>query len=152
MNKTILHGFVGRDPELKMTPNGQALCRFSFATTERWVKDGEKKEKVEWHNIVVWGKQAESMEKWVKKGTELLIEGKIEYNSYADKDNPEKKLYSTHIRLDRFEFCGKNNSGNSNNNSSDDDNYPEPPPEPRTTSTTRTMSAPSGGYEDDIPF
>lgn len=143
MNKWIGKGFVGRDPELKMTPNGQALCRFSIATTERWVKDGEKKEKTEWHNIVAWGKQAEAIEKYVRKGQELLIEGKIEYNTYADKDNPDKKLYSTHIRLDRFEFCGKSNDGGSS----------RPDPEPSGYAAEPSSNGTSGGnYDEDIPF
>jgi single-strand DNA-binding protein len=156
MNKATLHGYVGRDPELKMTQGGVAFARFSFATTEVWKdKEGNKQSKTEWHQIVAWGPLAERAEKNIKKGQELLIEGKIEYQQVPDKDNPEKKVTFTNIKMSNFDFCGKKdgNSGNSRpdpdpgrdanysgHDNSGDDDYTPP------------ASSSSSSYDDDIPF
>lgn len=107
-NKVILHGFLGKDPELKATPGGATLCRFSVATTENWKdKDGSAKSKTEWHNIVAWGKQGEAIEKFFKKGAEIIIEGKIEYTEGKNPADENKKIWYTHIKLNAFDFCGK---------------------------------------------
>ena len=142
-NKAILHGFVGKDPELKMTPGGVALCKFSLATTETWKNTaGEKQQKTEWHNIVAWNKQAETIEKLVKKGTELVIEGKIEYTSVEDKDRPGKKLFFTSIRMEKFDFCGKKQEGGYS-----------AAPDPEHTGYQSTSDNNGGSDEDmDIPF
>ncbi|HQL47458.1 MAG TPA: single-stranded DNA-binding protein, partial [Holophaga sp.] len=93
MNKVILIGNLGKDPELKMTPSGQALARFSVATTETWrSKDNpsERQSKTEWHNIVVWGKQAETAEKYLRKGQQVMIEGRIQYREYQDQTGAKR--------------------------------------------------------------
>ena len=107
-NKLFLHGFLGRDPELKMTPAGVPLCRFSVATTETWkTKEGEKKSKTEWHNVVAWNKQAENIEKFFKKGSEIMLEGKVEYTEAKNPADESKKIWYTHVKLISFDFCGK---------------------------------------------
>jgi len=142
-NKAILHGFVGKDPELKVLPNGgTTLCRFSLATTESWKdKDGVKQSKTEWHNIVAWNKQAEAIDKFVKKGTELIVEGKIEYTSVADKNDASKKVYFTSIKLEKFDFCGKKEGGQA-----------APDPEPGYQSESGSGSSNSVDDDTDIPF
>jgi len=102
MNKVILIGRVGKDAE---NPTAAQLAKFSLATTEKWTgKDGQKQEKTEWHNVVCFGKQAETALKYIKKGMMLSVEGSIEYQKY-EKDG--KTLYSTSIKCDRFEFLSK---------------------------------------------
>jgi len=102
MNKVILIGRVGKDAE---NPTAAQLAKFSLATTEKWTgKDGQKQEKTEWHNVVCFGKQAETALKYIKKGIMLSVEGSIEYQKY-EKDG--KTLYSTSIKCDRFEFLSK---------------------------------------------
>lgn len=146
MNKVILIGNIGRDPELKMTPGGQALARFSLATTETWkTPQGEKKEKTEWHRIVVWGKQAEIAEKYLRKGRQIMVEGRIQYGEYTDQAGVKKTTCD--IRCDNFVMLGRQDEmarGGSGASGSDhrggDFDEPLPPP-------------PAGGaYDDDIPF
>ena len=139
LNKAILIGNLGRDPELKMTQSGTALCRFSIATTETWKNpQGEKQSKTEWHNITVWGKLAEVAEKYLRKGKQVMIEGKIEYQEYKDKDGVDKK--ATNIRCDNFVMLGSQGDGGKHEQESG------------TNSGKPASSSGSGGYDDDIPF
>jgi single-strand DNA-binding protein len=143
LNKVILIGNLGRDPELKMTPNGQALARFSVATTETWKgQDGNKQSKTEWHNIVVWGKQAEIAEKYLRKGKQVMIEGRIQYREYTDQAGVKKTACD--IRCDNFVMLGKMEEGGARSGGSHrDEGFDEPmPPAP----------ASGGGFDDDIPF
>ena len=86
VNKVILVGHVGRDPEQRYTPSGTAVTKFSLATTETWGSGDARKNMTEWHNIVVWGKTAEFCANYVKKGTLLYIEGKIRTNKWKDRE------------------------------------------------------------------
>ncbi len=105
VNKAIILGNLGRDPEVKQTPSGQSVCKFSMATTERWKdKEGQKQERTEWHNIVVWGKQAELCGQYLAKGRQAYVEGRINTRSYDDK-NGEKK-YITEITASDVRFIG----------------------------------------------
>ena len=105
MNKTFLHGHVGKDPEVKTIDSGKKVAKFTFATSESY-KDsqGERKETTSWHSIVMWDKLAELCEKYVKKGSELILEGKISYRDYTDKEGVKK--YFTEIVCNSLEFCG----------------------------------------------
>ena len=106
MNKAIILGRLGQDPELKFTPSGAAVCNFSLATSEKWKdKDGQQQERTEWHRVTVWKKQAELCNQYLKKGSQCLIEGKIQTRSWDDKDG--KKCYTTEIIGDRVQFLGK---------------------------------------------
>lgn len=105
VNKAIILGNLGKDPELKYTPAGKAVCNFSVATNEVWKdKSGEKKEKVEWHRVVVWGDQAENCSKYLTKGCSVYVEGRIQTRSWDDKDGNKK--YTTEITADRIVFLG----------------------------------------------
>ncbi len=110
LNKVLLIGNLGRDPELKATPSGQSVCRFSLATTETWRNpQGEKQSKTEWHNIVVWGKQAEIAEKYLRKGKQVMIEGRIQYREYTDQAGVKKTACD--IRCDNFVMLGRMEEG-----------------------------------------
>ncbi len=105
VNKVILIGNLGRDPEVRFTANGRAVANFSIATTERWVDtNGEKQERTEWHNIVVWGKQGETCAQYLAKGRQVYIEGSIRNRSYDDKSG--NKRYITEIIAQRVRFLG----------------------------------------------
>ena len=144
LNKVMLIGNLGRDPELKATPSGQALARFSVATTETWKNpQGEKQSKTEWHNIVVWGKQAETAEKFLRKGKQVLVEGRIQYREYTDQAGVKKT--ACEIRCDNFVMLGRMEEGGARSEGQDD--YESTGPVP-------PISSGVGGYEDpsDIPF
>jgi single-strand DNA-binding protein len=105
VNKAILIGNLGKDPELKYTPSGKAVASFSLATTERWTgQDGQKNEATTWHNIVAWGKQAEIMKEYLAKGKQVYIEGRIDNRSYEDKEGNKK--YISEIVVTNFQFLG----------------------------------------------
>lgn len=104
MNKATLHGFTGKDPEVRTLESGKKIAKFTLATTSyRKDKDGNKI--TEWHSIIAWEKLAELCEKYIRKGTELIVEGEISYRDYTDKDGVKK--YFTEIICNGIEFCGK---------------------------------------------
>jgi single-strand DNA-binding protein len=145
LNKVMLIGNLGRDPELKVTPSGQALARFSVATTETWKNpQGEKQSKTEWHNIVIWGKQAETAEKFLRKGKQVLIEGRIQYREYTDQAGVKKT--ACEIRCDNFVMLGRMDEGGGPRNYGGADDYESTGPVPP------VAQGGGGGYEDDIPF
>ena len=102
MNKVILIGRLGNDPE-KSDVKGTAKVWFSLATTKRWKKDGQSQSKTEWHRIVAWGKLAEIMDQYLKKGSQVAIEGEINCRSYEEKG---VKKYITEITADQMEMLG----------------------------------------------
>jgi single-strand DNA-binding protein len=105
VNKAILIGNLGADPDLRYTPGGQAVASFSIATTERYKnKEGEQQERTEWHNIVCWGRQAEIANEYLKKGSPVYIEGRIQTRSYDDKDGI--KRYRTEIVTRQMQLLG----------------------------------------------
>ena len=104
VNKAILLGNLGKDPELKHTASGKTVVNFSMATSERWTSDGEKQESTTWHNIVAWGKQAEVMAEYLRKGKQVYIEGRIANRSYDDKDG--NKRYISEVVVQNFSFVG----------------------------------------------
>ncbi|NUM31651.1 MAG: single-stranded DNA-binding protein [Bacteroidetes bacterium] len=115
-NSVRLFGNVGQDPEIKTLENGNKLAKFSLATTEKFRDSkGEITEETTWHNLVVWGKQADTIEKYVKKGEKLLIEGRLTNRSYEAKDGTKK--YITEIVVNEFLFAGlpKNKLNNEEN-------------------------------------
>lgn len=104
VNKVIILGNLGRDPELKYTQSGTAICNLAVATTRKWKgKDGKMAEETEWHRIVVWGTQAENANKYLAKGRQVYIEGRLKTDSY-EKDG--HKHYSTTIQADVVQFIG----------------------------------------------
>lgn len=122
MNKVILIGYVGKNPECKTLQTGTEVASFSLATTEKWTSNGEKKEETSWHNVVFWGKQAELCQKYVFKGSKIMVEGRIKYEVY-EKDG--EKRYATKITGERLEFLSKKEHSTQ---STGDDEYNQAPP------------------------
>jgi single-strand DNA-binding protein len=110
VNKVILVGNLGRDAELRYTPGGAAVSKFSVATTEIWNdKAGQRQERTEWHNIDLWGKQAESLSGYLVKGKQIYVEGRLQTDEYTDKDGNKRK--TTRVRCDRVVLLGGGGRG-----------------------------------------
>ena len=111
LNKAIVIGNLTRDPELRSLPSGIKVCSFSLATNRVWKdKNGAKQESVDYHNVVVFGRQAETVAQYMKKGSSILVEGRMQTRSWDDKNSGEKK-YRTEIVADRTQFGPKSGGG-----------------------------------------
>lgn len=103
VNKVILVGRLGKDPETRYTSGGQAVCNFSLATDETFKdKSGERQKRTEWHRIVVWAKQAEIAQQYLKKGAQIYLEGRIQSREWTDKENQKRTSYeivATNFRM-----------------------------------------------------
>jgi single-strand DNA-binding protein len=134
VNKAIILGNLGADPELRYTPTGQAVTSFSLATTEKYKdKSGAAQSRTEWHNVVCWGRLAEIAKDYLKKGSPVYIEGRIQYRSYDDKDGI--KRYRTEIVATGLQLLGSRPGGES-----------KPAEAPDTSEPTMPVE------EDDLPF
>ncbi|MBF0492505.1 MAG: single-stranded DNA-binding protein [Deltaproteobacteria bacterium] len=140
VNKVILVGNLGSDPEVKYTPSGSAVANFTMATHERW-KDasGQDQEKTEWHRIVVWGKQAENCGQYLSKGRSAYIEGRLQTREWTDKEG--NKRYTTEVVAQTVQFLGSAPGAGGERSKS----Y-ESAPAPK----AKVAAAVAG--EDDIPF
>jgi single-strand DNA-binding protein len=148
VNKVILLGRLGQDPELKYTPGGAAVCNFSVATTEAWTdKQGQKQEKTEWHRIVVWGKLAELCNQYLAKGRQAFIEGRLQTRSWDDKDGT--KRYTTEIMASTVQFIGGATTGANNNV---DKSYNQAAPATENVSQEYQIANDASFAADDIPF
>lgn len=129
VNKAILLGRLGKDPEIKYTPSGMAIANFTMATSENFKdKDGQKQERTEWHRIVTFGKLAEICGEYLAKGKQVYIEGRIQTRSWDDKDGNKK--YTTEIVANTMQMLGKpDEKGKDSGNMSGETNVsPEAPP------------------------
>ncbi len=112
VNKVILLGNLGRDPETRYTTGGDAVTNLRIATSEQWKdKSGEKQERTEWHSVVLFGRQAEVAGEYLKKGRSVYIEGRLQTRKYTDKEGVEK--YSTEVVADRMQLIGGAREGGS---------------------------------------
>ena len=145
VNKVILVGNLGRDAEVRFTPGGQAVATLNLATTEQWNdREGQRQEKTEWHRVVLWGKQAESLQQYLVKGKQIYVEGRLQTRQWDDKDG--NKRYTTEIKADRVTLLGGSGGGGRGGGGGMDRSaspgsgggMDEPPMEPMT--------------DDDIPF
>jgi single-strand DNA-binding protein len=142
VNKVILVGNLGRDSELRYTPGGAAVATLNLATTEVWNdKSNQRQEKTEWHRVIVWGKQAESLQEYLTKGKQIYVEGRLQTRQWDDKDG--NKRYTTEIKADRITLLGGSGGGRSSGSTGTErgvgsQGQDEPPVEPMT--------------DDDIPF
>ena len=142
VNKVILVGNVGKDPEVRYLDSGVAVCNFPLATSESYKnRDGEKVTSTEWHNIVMWRSLAEIAEKYVKKGTQLFIEGKIRTRSWDDRDG--NKRYTTEIVADNMQMLGRR---------ADEGQASAAPTESQPASDTFDDIAADTEGTDDLPF
>jgi len=140
INKVILVGHLGKDPEIRHLDNNVTVASFPLATSETYNKDGKRIEQTEWHNIVMWRGLAEIAEKFLHKGKLVYIEGKIRTRSYEDRENI--KRYTTEIVADNFTMLGRKSDfeGGSNNSQSNDENE-------NTVNFKENL-----GEDDDLPF
>lgn len=105
VNKVILIGNLGNDPEVRYTSSGQAVTELRMATTEQWSdKDGQRQERTEWHSVQVWGKTAEHCAQYLAKGRSVYVEGRLESREYADKEGVKRKVWE--VRADKVTFLG----------------------------------------------
>jgi len=143
LNKVMLIGRLGSDPELRYTPDGTAVANFSIATSEEW-KDknsGEKKERTEWHRVVAWRKLGEICGEYLAKGKQIYVEGRIQTRSWEDKDG--NKRYTTEIVASDIQFLGVKDSNNASGSYIN-----------KSAAGGPDMPAPQGSEtrDDDIPF
>ena len=172
VNKVILLGNLGRDPETRYTTGGDAVTNLSIATSEQWKdKNGDKQERTEWHRVVLFGRQAEVAGEYLKKGRSVYIEGRLQTRKYNDKDGVEK--YSTEIVADRMQLIGGGRDGGGAGGGADGEVSGGGREAGGTGGSTGGRSAPKGGgskgggsssggssggarksedFDDDIPF
>jgi len=156
VNKVILIGNLGRDPEVRYMPSGDAMTNLNLATTDTWKdKSGEKQEKTEWHRVVMFGKQAEVAGEYLRKGSPVYIEGRLQTRKWTDKEGHER--YTTEIVADRMQMLGSRGAtggaGGTEQMNRDDDAGPTSPA--AGPSAKKAAPAKAGNFddlEDDIPF
>lgn len=166
VNKVILVGNLGRDPEVRYMPNGEAVANFSIATTDNWKdKSGVKQEKTEWHNIVMYRRLAEIAGEYLKKGRPVYVEGRLQTRKW-EKDGVTR--YTTEIVADQMQMLGSGRDGGSASYDGDmdqgggQDDYSQSAPRQQSAPQARPAQAPAaskpaGGnnfddFDDDIPF
>jgi len=145
VNKVILIGNLGRDPEVRTTPNGQTVASFTLATSRKWKdKDGNRQEQTEWHNIVVWGRSAETAGQYLVKGKQLYVEGRLQTRSWEDRTSGEKR-YKTEVVCDNFQMLGGRGDSGGGQRSGGDPGHTEP--------EDQHFQGGGGAMDDDdIPF
>lgn len=148
VNKAIILGNLGKDPEVKYMPSGDAICNFSIATTESWKdKNGEKQEKTEWHRISMFGKLAEIAGEYLKKGSAVYVEGRIQTRKWANKDGQDQ--YTTEIVADKLQMLGSKGDGQRSGGSSQER---DSNPAGRPGGTAKPASSDFDSMADDYPF
>jgi single-strand DNA-binding protein len=155
VNKVILIGNLGRDPEVRYMPSGDAVANITIATTETWKdKGGEKQEQTEWHRVAMLGKTAEIAGEYLKKGSQVYIEGKLQTRKWTDKEGQER--YTTEIRAERMQMLGSRSGGSERMAPPEDDAPPRSTTAPAKKAAGAAGAAGKGGgfddLEDDIPF
>lgn len=147
VNKVILIGNLGRDPEVRYMPSGDAVANITIATTETWKdKSGEKQEQTEWHRVAMFGKTAEIAGEYLKKGSQVYIEGRLQTRKWTDKEGQER--YTTEIRADRMQMLGSRSGGSERMVAPDEE-------APRAAAKKPAPQGKGGSFddlEDDIPF
>jgi single-strand DNA-binding protein len=153
VNKVIIVGNLGRDPETRYLPSGEAVTNISVATTETW-KDkasGEKKEATEWHRVSFFGRLAEVAGEYLKKGSQVYIEGQLRTRKYQDKETG-KDRYSTEIRADRMQMLGSRAGAGEPRSEPDGDPAPKSAPAGKPGGAAKKPAGKFDDMEDDIPF
>ena len=134
LNKVILIGNLGQDPEARFTPQGTAVCNLSIATNESWKdQNGEMQDRTEWHRVVMYGRMAETATEYMKKGQMVYVEGRLNTREWEDQNQIKRR--TTEIRCDNFTMLGKRSDSSS-------------PP----SATPDSSMNPDSGVDDDLPF
>ena len=159
VNRVILLGNVGQDPEMRYLPSGEAVAKFSIATSETWKdKAGSKQERTDWHRIEFIGRTAEIVGEYVKKGRQVYVEGSVRYDKWTDKEGVEKLL--TKIKGDKLTLMGSREGGGGSDTSYDDNeksgSTPRSTGQPMGSGAAAGTGAPKKAklddFDDDIPF
>jgi len=155
VNSVTLIGNLGRDPEMRYLPSGEAVATFSIATTEQWKdKGGNKQERTDWHRIEFIGRMAEVCGEYLKKGASVYVEGRIQYDKWTDKEGVEKSM--TKIRGERMQMLG-GRGGNASSNTGSSQGEPAASAPRQSAPTASGGAAPAktskfDDFDDDIPF
>src|SRR6476660_5080771 len=150
VNKVILVGNLGADPEVRFTPGGQPVANFRIATSESWTdKSGQKQERTEWHRIVVWGKLGELCGEYLAKGRQCFVEGRLQTREWTDKEN--KKNYTTEIVATTIQFIGSRDGAGAGSGASRGGGSADFGPPPPGMDDGGSMPPPPSGAEEDIP-
>lgn len=146
-NRAIVCGRLGRDAELRYTQSGTAVATISLATTETWKdkQSGQRQEKTEWHRVTLWGKAAEALQEFLRKGKQILVEGRLTTRKWTDKQGQDR--YTTEIKADRVVLLGGAGNGDRHHGGRDDDQR-VPDDEP----AQSVRGGASDLVDDDIPF
>ena len=166
VNKVILMGNLGRDPEVRYAPSGAAVCNVSIATTRQWKdKSGERKEETEWHRVVFYDRLAEIAGEYLKKGRPVYVEGRLKYGKYTDKDGVER--YTTDIIATEMQLLGSRDGGDDEGGGSysrsrehsrgesrgeSRDSAPRSAPASRAPAPSKPAAGDFDDMDDDIPF
>ncbi len=155
INKVMLIGNLGKDPEIRYMPSGDAIANLTLATTENWKdKSGEKQEKTEWHRVSMFGRLAEIAGEYLKKGSSVYIEGKLQTRKWQDKDGNDR--YTTEIVANEMKMLGgRASSGGDTGMDQSEPRQSRPAGKPAATSSAASKPASGSGFddmEDDIPF
>ncbi|MEM6316765.1 MAG: single-stranded DNA-binding protein [Bacteroidota bacterium] len=155
VNKVILVGNLGQDPEVRRLENGVAVARLSIATTERYKdRNGMAQSRTEWHSVVVWRQLAEVAEKYLRKGKQIYIEGKLTHRKWQDKDGNNR--YTTEVVADNFQMLGKRDDIMGGVSAPAFPGAAAKPATPATTTPTAPAATPTtpqpDAVEDDLPF
>jgi len=147
VNKVILVGNLGKDPEVKYTPQGKPVAKFTLATNERYKdKDGQWQDRTEWHNVVLWERLAEIAGEYLKKGGKVYIEGRLRTDSWDDKTTGQKKYMTTIVGNDLVLLGGRGESGESTRGAAAGNNFDQRAPEAEPAAASTPIS------DEDIPF
>jgi len=154
-NKIIIVGNLGRDPELRYTPQGKAVCSFSMATNEkRRDKSGEMQDVTTWFRVTLWGNQAENANKYLAKGRAVYVEGRLRVEDWTDRDNNSR--YTLEVTATDMQFLGgaREDAGDYNGGHHEDDfdSHSGPPAAATPSAAGATAASPSTAGDDDIPF
>lgn len=163
LNKVILIGNLGRDPETRYAPSGDAICNVTIATTETWKdkQSGEKREQTEWHRVVFFGRLAEIAAQYLRKGSQVYVEGRLQTRKWQGQDGQDR--YTTEIRADEMKMLGSRSGGDAPMRQADS-GYDAPPAAasaparqaPAQSAPQRPQQPAGGGgfgdFDDDIPF
>ncbi|MDD2775000.1 MAG: single-stranded DNA-binding protein [Gallionella sp.] len=162
VNKVILVGHLGKDPEVKYMPSGEAVASATLATTDKWKdKQGQMQERTEWHNLTFFGRQAEVVGQYLKKGSQIYVEGSIRTEKWTDKEGKDR--YTTKIVANTMQMLGSKSSSGGGYQSGGDE-YQQQPERSSAPAPARTAPAPAAtrpapaaknnfdDFDDDIPF
>ncbi|WP_163095997.1 single-stranded DNA-binding protein [Acidithiobacillus ferrianus] len=154
VNKVILLGHLGRDPEMRYQPSGGAIANFSIATSETFKdKEGNKQERTEWHRVVLFGRTAEIAGEYLRKGSMAYVEGRLQTRKWTDKEGQER--YTTEIVGDRLQLVGARGGGGGGAASFDEEDQSRPSGGGGSAGSARKNEmppAPMEDFDDDIPF